>query len=122
MNQTTLTRERLLAHAKPSAAQRVELQDLGTVWIRPRNEVLRIRRIVQYQSSNGTSTTDRKSYYRVDMMIDQLVDEAGEPIFQESDRRELAELDGRKLDPVIAAIEEYNGDDEKKEPGGSTDT
>ena len=53
------------------------------------------------------------------MIIDQVCDENGKPLFEPSDLKQILELDGAKLDELVHAILDFNTEDEKKEEGES---
>lgn len=112
---TSLTRELLLA-LKP-VAKKVEVEGLGVVYIKPLTELLRSRRLAELFDEKGKSDKATQEKRRANMIIDQVCDETGEPLFNPSDLKDILELDGAKLDSLVHAILDFNTDDEKKDPG-----
>lgn len=112
---TSLTRELLFA-LKPEA-KKVEVEGLGVVYIKPLTELLRSRRLAELFDEKGKSDKATQEKRRANMIIDQVCDETGEPLFNPSDLKDILELDGAKLDILVHAILDFNTDDEKKDPG-----
>lgn len=117
MPTTTLTREKLLAAAAPSYTT-VEVAGFGVIGLRSQSELQRSRRIAALFDDAGNLRDDSKQLRRVYMIIDQVMASEKTPLFTDADALELGSLDGEKLDPLIAAIVEFNGDDEGNEPAG----
>jgi hypothetical protein len=112
---TSLTRELLFA-LKPEA-KKVEVEGLGVVYIKPLTELLRSRRLAELFDEKGKSDKATQEKRRANMIIDQVCDEKGEPLFNASDLKDILELDGAKLDSLVHAILDFNTDDEKKDQG-----
>jgi hypothetical protein len=53
------------------------------------------------------------------MIIDQVCDKDGNPMFTQADLKDILELDGAKLDELVHSILDFNTEDEKKDQGES---
>ena len=118
---TTLTREALFEKARPKYEE-IDVPGFGRVGIRQRSELKRIQRINEQFDDSGNRVAKHNNLRRLYMLLDQVMVSESEPMFSESDVAELAELDGAKLDPLVAAVTAFNEESEKNEPGGSSDT
>lgn len=58
--------------------------------------------------------------YRVSKLIDQLMADENTPLLTEDDRDWLKEADSYRLDALHAAVDTFNGDEEKNDEGEST--
>ena len=112
---TSLTKELLLA-LKPEA-KKVEVEGLGVVYIKPLTELLRSRRMTEAYGKDGKLCQDYKQKMRAKMIVDQLCDEKGEPLFTDADLNDVLNLEGAKLDKLCDAIHDFNEKPEKKDPG-----
>jgi len=105
---TSLTREALLA-LKPEPRQ-IEVEDFGVVFIKPLTELVRSRRLAELFDEKGKQDKATKEKRRANMIIDQVCDEKGEPLFSQSDLNQILELDGAKLDKIVFAILDFNSE------------
>jgi len=110
---TSLTRDKLFA-LKPKA-QKHEIEGFGTVYIKPLTELMRSRRMSEIVNEKGKPDKSTQEKRRANMIIDQICDEKGDPMFEPADIKEILELDGAKLDTLVHAIFDFNAEDEKKE-------
>ena len=123
MTLTTLTKAKLLE----VAAKRIELfkdvPTFGDVWLRDIGEVQRSRRIASLFDSNGQRVPGAAALRRCHEIVDQVCeDEDGTPMFTEADIPALSELASAKLDPLVLALQIFNGNVEKKDEAESSDT
>ena len=112
----TLTKTFLLKELQP-VVQKYEHADLGTFYVRPRTELQRCKRAGEMYDKNGNviqSVFDRR---RAMLIVDQLCDESGQPLFNEGEAKDILALESEKLDPILEAITEVNGELEKNESG-----
>ena len=117
---TTLTREAFFAKTK-THHEMFDIEGFGRIGIRSCPELQRSRRISSLFDVNGKLVDNHRHLRRIYMIIDQCVNEDGSPMFSEADVKELGDADAAKLDPLIAAINLFNGDSEKNEQAGSND-
>lgn len=123
----TLTKEALAEKCKPTS-EKMEIPGFGDVYVRSVSELQRSRRVARLFGSDQAANERNRGLRRVHSIIDQVVDENGDPLFRDTpeDVEFLCSLDGNKLDPLVAAIQQFNGDLEKKEPdesaGGETNS
>lgn len=108
---TSLTREKLLA-LKPKVTKK-EVEGVGTVWLKPLDELTRSRRIAAMYDDKGNIDKTSAEQRRAMLIIDHLCNEDGTPMFTKSDLQEILSLDGVSLDKIIDAIlgfnDEYEG-------------
>ena len=119
---TTLTKEQFFSKAELPPPERLDIEDWGTVFVRILPESLRARRQAEAYDGNGkfkVSVIERSVRQRI---IDQVVTEAGEPMFTQADYDKLGELDPFILDTIAGAIQRVNEEHEKNVTGGSNDT
>lgn len=102
----TLTRETLLA-LKPVATP-IEVEGLGTVFVKPLSELQRSKRLTAMWDEKSDKAEESKIKYRVNMIIDQVCDEEAKPLFTEGDAKDILALQGSKLDNLVNAIGDYN--------------
>lgn len=114
---TSLTRDKLFA-LKPEPKKH-EVEGFGVVYIKPLTELMRSRRLAELFDEKGKSDKATQEKRRANMIIDQVCDENGKPLFEPSDLKQILELDGAKLDELVHAILDFNTEDEKKEEGES---
>ena len=119
---TTLTRERLLSHAAARFEWVDDVPGYGRVGLRSQPEVARSRRIGLMFDGQGNLVAGHRERRRVYMIIDQVMSDEKTPMFTEADFDALASLDGPKLDPLIEAITNFNGESEKNVSAGSPDS
>ena len=118
---TTLTREAFFEKTK-THHETFDIEGFGSIGIRSCPELQRSRRIASLFDANGRLVDNHRHLRRIYMIIDQCVDDDGKPMFDESHVKQLGEADAAKLDPLIAAINLFNGDAEKNVQAGSSDT
>ena len=119
MTTTVLTKEALIKIAAPEFKW-VEVAGMGRVGLRSVPEKKRMRR--SYEASRNGARTTGDLGFRVKMIIDQVMTDEQTPMFDESDAEMLMGLSGPKLDPLVAAIHEFNGELEKNEQSDSSDS
>lgn len=115
---TTLTRELILQRLSRKP-KKVDVEGWGEVYIRPIPEVKRSSRSFSYYDETGGRTKEA-DLRRVHGIIDQVVDENGEPLFTDADIEALS-ADSFALDSLVEAVAKFNGEDEKNEQGESSD-
>lgn len=97
---------------KPSV-KKLEVEGFGTVWVKSLDELTRSRRFAAMYNDKGEIDKTVGEQRRARIIIDQVCDEDGKPMFSNSDLPELLKLDGISLDKLIDAIlgfnEEYEG-------------
>ena len=115
---TTLTRSQLLTKAKPKF-ERVEVEGFGVVCLRSVSPLQQSRRDFTYfDLKTGAPIAEEFAKSTVHAIIDQVCGEDGKPMFTDADFEELAGLDNATLGPLIAAINDFNG--EKKTESETT--
>lgn len=112
---TSLTRDALLSMTPE--AKKVEVDGLGTVYLKPLSELLRSRRMAELHNEKGKIDKAAYEKRRAVMILDQVCDEKGELLFKQNELNKILELDGMKLDKLVYAIIEFNEESEKKEAG-----
>lgn len=118
-----LTREKLIEKCKPRF-EWVEVEGFGKVGIREPLELQRSRRVSRMFDRAGNHIEASKEMRRMHMIIDQLMVDEAAPMFAAGDKDAmeiLSQLSSTQLDPIVAAIVKFNGDDEKKDEAGSDD-
>lgn len=104
----SLTRESLLA-LKPTV-RKVEIEGVGTMWVKSLDELTRSRRISSMYDDKGNLDKKQAEERRARIIIDQMCDEDGKPLFTSGDLKEILKLDGISLDKIIDAIMGFNED------------
>jgi len=117
LKMTSLTREKLLS-LKPTPKE-VEVEGFGIVFLKPLTELLRSRRLSELFDEKGKSDKTTQEKRRANMIIDQVCDKDGNPMFTQADLKDILELDGAKLDELVHSILDFNTEDEKKDQGES---
>ena len=110
----TLTKAILFEKLKPVVTKCV-CESLGTFYVKPRTELQRCKRLGQLYDAKGNPVMTQMEKRRAYMIIDQVCSEDGEQIFSESDLPEILSLESEKLDPILEAIQDINGELEKKD-------
>ena len=108
---TTLTRELLLA-LEPRTAE-LQIEPFGLVTLREASEVTRSRRNASYTNGSGNIDASAFALRRVHQIVDQVLTPDGSAMFNDADIPKLSELAGTQLDPLCAAIADFNGPAEK---------
>lgn len=112
----TLTKTFLLDSFKP-IPKKYNHVSVGDFYVKPRTELQRCKRIGDMYDRNGNPVQEQIAKRRAYMIVDQLCDEDGSPLFKEGDVKEILALESEKLDPILEAITEVNGELEKNESG-----
>jgi hypothetical protein len=102
----SLTRDMLLA-LKPTV-KKLEVEGFGIVWVKSLDELTRSRRAAAMYNEKGELDRTVFEQRRGRVIIDQVCDEDGKPLFSNSDLPELLKLDGISLDKLFDAILEFN--------------
>ncbi len=105
---TSLTREKLFS-LKPEI-KKLEVEGFGVVWVKSLDELTRSRRFAAMYNDKGEIDKNVGEQRRARIIIDQVCDEDGKPMFSNSDLPELLKLDGISLDGLINAILGFNED------------
>lgn len=113
-NGTTLTREALLNKAK-LRFDWYDIEGLGRVGIRTQSELQRSIRATNYNDNN-------KHLWRIWQIVDQVMVDEKTPMFDDSQAEMLYDLDPSVLDRIMVAINQHNGDSEKKDSTESTES
>lgn len=103
---TSLTREKLLA-LKPTVKQ-VEVKGIGTMWVKSLDELTRSRRIAAMYDEKGKVDKNTSEQRRAQLIIDQVCNEDGSPMFTKSDLKDILKLDGISLDNIVEAVLGFN--------------
>ena len=103
---TSLTREKLLA-LKPTVKQ-VEVKGIGTMWVKSLDELTRSRRIAAMYDEKGKLDKNTSEQRRAQIIIDQVCNEDGSPMFSKSDLKDILKLDGISLDNIVEAVLGFN--------------
>ena len=117
----TLTREALLEKAKPKT-ELVDVEGWGKVLLRTTSEVQRSRRYSKMFDGRGKRIAAVSERRRVYAIIDQVLTEAGEPMFTDADAEALGDSNADVLEPLYVAIASFNEVDEKKDEAESTES
>jgi hypothetical protein len=89
-----------------------------TVYVKSVSELQRSRRISSlYDPKKDCMRPDAMQRARCLTVVDHVCDEDGGAIFTDKDINELMSLDALKLDLLVKAIEDWVGDNEKKQQG-----
>lgn len=105
---SSLTKEKLLA-LKP-AVKKVNIPNLGDVYVKSLNELTRSRRISEMYDEKGKPNRKAQEERRARLIIDQLCDKSGSPMFTSADLEDILKLDGLSLDSIVNAILGFNED------------
>lgn len=103
---TSLTREKLLA-LKPTV-KKVEVEGIGTMWVKSLDELTRSRRIASMYDEKGKLDKNTSEQRRAQIIIDQVCNEDGSPMFSKSDLKDILKLDGISLDNIVEAVLGFN--------------
>jgi len=116
----SLTKKQLLDELVCSKPEKLPSEVFGMdAWVKPVSEFQRSRRLAAIYGKGGEISKDAIRKARIYTIIDHLCDEEGNSLFNESDAKDLMELDALKLDIVINAIEKWVVEREGKILGGS---
>jgi len=110
---TTLTREKLLNKVKTRYEEK-EIPGFGVVGIRSVSILKRSHRSGRLFDEDGNLKEvefDRRNIYSI---IDQVMVDESTPMFTEADVDLLSGMDGALIDPLLAAIREFNSDEEEE--------
>lgn len=99
----------------------MQVDGFGDVWIRSNSELRQSQRYASYLDSEGKVIPAENAKASIHIIIDQICDEDGKPLFTDGDFAELAESDSNALEPLQSAIRSFNGD-QKKRDSESVDT
>lgn len=105
---SSLTKEKLLA-LKPTV-KKVDIPALGYVYVKSLNELTRSRRISEMFDDKGRPNKKAQEERRARLIIDQICDKNGDPMFTSADLEDILKLDGLSLDAIINAILGFNED------------
>ena len=114
---TSLTREKLLA-LKPSV-KKIEVDGVGTMFVKSLDELTRSRRIAEMYDDKGKLDRTVSEQRRARIIIDQVCEEDGTPMFTNADLKEILKLDGISLDKIIDAVLGFNEEFEGNVPSES---
>lgn len=117
----SITKEMLLNYAKPDIKE-IDVPGIGILRVRPVSELRRSQRQAQYFKPNGQADDLQWGRRRLHRMIDQLVDEKGDPLFTDNDIPELVELDSHRLDAIYGALIVVDSAFEGNAPGELSDS
>lgn len=107
----TLTKAKLFEIAESKCELVKDVPGFGDVWVRSCPEVQRSQRMSALFGKDGERM---KSLRRIHQIIDQVMADETTPMFTEKDVPELEQLDGAKLDGILAAVAFFNEGAEEK--------
>ena len=120
---TTLTKAAFLEKAQAKIELVKDVPEFGDVWVRAQKPVTRSIRLSRMFNDNGKRIEKEVGRRKLYEIIDQIcTDKEGTPMFADSDLETLEGLDDRKLDPIYAVLQAFNGEAEKNGQAGSTDS
>lgn len=76
--------------------------------------ILAAKREISYRNAVGDILPDEQVKAGAHQIIDQLVNENGEPVFVESDVNDLLQMSESRLAPIFQAIAEHGSGDSAK--------
>ena len=118
---TTLTRELLLSKAKPRFEYR-DIPGVGRVGIRSVSELRKTQRESRSVDTNGNIKPGYVEKVRAWAFVDQLMVDEDTPMFSEDDVPAIQDMDHAITRPIYQAIKEFNGDDDPKKKGESSES
>ena len=92
---------------KPTVKQ-VEVKGIGTMWVKSLDELTRSRRIAAMYDEKGKLDKNTSEQRRAQIIIDQVCNEDGSPMFSKSDLKDILKLDGISLDNIVEAVLGFN--------------
>jgi hypothetical protein len=97
----------------------VEVAGFGTVGLRSVSQLQLSRRYASYcDPATGAPLPGANENSTVDSIIDTVYVNEKEPMFTAADREALLEADSAKLQPLLEAIDKFNGGTEKNGQSG----
>jgi len=104
----SLTKKQLLDELVCTKPEKLPKKVFGQdAWVKPVSEFQRSRRLASLYGKDGQVSREALRKARLYTVIDHLCDQNGEPLFQESDLKELMEFDALKIDVIVSVIEEW---------------
>lgn len=119
----SLTKKILLSELACAKAEKLPVQVFGhDVWVKPVSEFQRSRRLAKLYGKSGQISEDVMANARLFTIVDHLCDKDGESLFEESDVKDLSQMDSLAIDVIVNAIEEWSTDRAGKAQGRLKDS